>query len=141
MDNSNLEKEIDDVAVYVANKLKNSRNPKPVLVGQEADIAVDASLAVDDAVVRRLVNDLTGIGVNGVNELITQLRKFIKGLLLVAIVIHIAHRAVLALKFKHHPILHKHFLIRLPFKTESTLNLVDKKNHYNHKVGKYKDYN
>lgn len=76
------------------------------LVGEQADVAVDALAAVDDAVVRGLVYHLTLSAADSAHDLVAQLGKLVLCLLLVAIVVHVAHRTVLALEFKNHPILH-----------------------------------
>ena len=83
------------------------------LIGEEADVAVDASLAVNEAIVRGFVNHLTTVGVDGVLEAVAQLGELFHGLLLVTTVIDIAHRAVLGLIFKNHSISHLLIIVQL----------------------------
>ena len=75
-------------------------------VGEEADVTVETHLAVDDAVVGRLVNHLAAGRVDGVYETILQLGELFLCLLLIPAIIDVAHRAILRLVFKNYPIPH-----------------------------------
>ena len=92
---------------------KSYRYPRLSSILEQSNVAVDTLLTVNDAVVRRLVNHLAGGGVYSVLEAVAQLGKFVKGLLLVAAVIHIAHRRAFALILKNYAILHKKMINQL----------------------------
>lgn len=80
-------------------------------VGEEADVAHDARLAVDHAIDVGLVGNLAGGRIDGMLEAVAQFGKLFPRLLLVTAVIDVAHRTVLALKLKNHPIFHDIFII------------------------------
>ena len=77
-----------------------------MLFVEEADVAVETYLAVDDAVVCRLVNHFAGGWVDGKQEVLFQFGEFVERRLFVLAVIHVAHRAVLVLVLKHYPVAH-----------------------------------
>jgi len=97
-------------------------------VGEEADVAHDARLAVDHAIDAGLVGNLAGGRIDGMLEAVAQLGKLFPRLLLVTAVIDVAHRTVLALKLKNHPIFHDN---RHLFSTKSyEFQLVSGTNHF-----------